>query len=362
MNIPFVDLNRETLIIKDLFQKGLDSILENSNFVGGSYIADFEERFSIMHEFDKVISCGNGTDAIMIALRALGIRPGDEVIVPAQTWISTASAVNAIGAKPVFCDIDQYNCIDPQHLKGVLTEKTRAIIAVHLYGMPAKMDDIVEFCKLNNLFLIEDCAQAHLAKYNSNLIGTFGDVATFSFYPSKNLGAFGDAGCMCTNNSDLANKLLYFARHGGPKKGDHRFPAYNSRMDPIQALVLCCKMDFLESWTHNRRLAANYYIESINNPLIELPKIRDLSNPAWHLFVIQTNARDNLKVYLDQNNISTAIQYPRCLPALEAYGENDSEFPNAARQSRRILSLPMFSLITENELNFVCEALNDFKG
>tara|TARA_B100000575_G_C23136454_1_gene660331 strand:+ start:522 stop:1610 length:1089 start_codon:yes stop_codon:yes gene_type:complete len=362
MKIPFVDLKRETLIIKDSFQKGLENILDNSSFVGGNYVKEFEERFSVMQEFNRVVSCANGTDAIMIALRSLGIKPGDEVIVPAQTWISTASAVNAIGAIPIFCDIDEYNCIDCKELDKALTKKTKAVIAVHLYGMPANIQKILDFCKLNGLFLIEDCAQAHLATFDEKLVGTFGDIATFSFYPSKNLGAFGDAGCMCTNNPDLAEKLLYFARHGGPKKGDHRFPAYNSRMDPIQALVLSCKMDFLKSWTYNRRQAANHYIASISNPLIEIPKIRDNSNPVWHLFVVQTDSRDTLKIYLENNHISTAIQYPNCLPALQAYGCNDKEFSQASNQSKRILSLPIFSLIKENEINYVCEALNAYEG
>jgi dTDP-4-amino-4,6-dideoxygalactose transaminase len=362
MNVPFVDLARETALIESQFLCGMQDILANSHFIGGKYVEDFELQFAASHQFKQVVSCGNGTDAIMIALRALGIGPGDEVIVPAQTWISTASAVNATGATPVFCDIDPYNCIDPERLDSLLSAKTKAIIVVHLYGMPAEMNAIQTFCNVNNLYLIEDCAQAHFARYNDNLVGHFGDIATFSFYPSKNLGAFGDAGCMATNDLLLGEKMKFYARHGGPKKGDHRFPGFNSRMDPIQALVLLCKLPYLEEWTQMRVDTAHFYMKNIKNTEITLPIIRPNSLPVWHLFVVKTKNREKLKEYLSDLGIESAVQYPMCLPGLPAYGADDRLFPFAARQCREILSLPMFSQITMSERLAVCEALNDYKS
>lgn len=326
----------------------------------------FEEEFAGFCSARTCIGLGNGTDALYLALRCSGVQEGDEVIVPANTFIATAEAVTMTGAKVVFCDIDpQAYTIDVSKIEGLLTGKTKAIIPVHLYGHPAHMEPILRIAEANRLLVIEDAAQAHGAEYMGRKIGTLGHVGCFSFYPGKNLGAYGDAGAVVTNDEELAEKISMTANHGRAKKYDHLFEGINSRLDTIQAAVLRVKLKWLQEWTEQRRKNATMYNELLKglpvSPPFESPGVK----AVYHLYVIRVadGKRDELRNHLLEKGISCGVHYPVALPNLEAYaylGHKPQDFPVASRYSDEILSLPMFPELSREQIEYVVHGIRSF--
>jgi len=371
MKIPFVDLKAQYLSIKPKMDAAVHEIIENTAFIKGKAVDDFEQNFAKAIGVKHCIGVGNGTDALIISLKTLSIGRGDEVIVPANSFIATSEAVTAAGARVVFVDNhpDTYN-IDVSKIEAAITPKTKAVIAVHLYGQPAEMEPVLQIAKKHNLYVIEDAAQGHLAAYKpANLswkkTGTFGHMATFSFYPGKNLGAYGDAGAIVTNDDHLAKKARMFANHGRISKYDHEFEGVNSRMDGIQGAVLGVKLKHLPQWTEQRRAAAKYYSEKLKGvreitvPFVDNEKVK----PVWHLYVIRTEKRDSLLSFLKNKGISAGIHYPIALPNLQAYAylhHKPSDFPVASDYQNKILSLPIFPEITREQQDYVINAVKAF--
>lgn len=358
--IEFVDLLANYNSIKSDIDNAIKAVITDTAFIGSSgnkYVSDFENKFSEYLAIRHTISCANGTDAIEIALKALDIKEGDEVIVPALTWISTAGAVVNIGATPVFVDINDTNyTINDNLIEEKITKKTKAIIAVHLYGLPANIDAIKSVCKKHDLFLIEDCAQAHGAEYFGKKVGTFGDISTFSFYPGKNLGCFGDGGAICTNNSSLAQISKQIANHGQEKKHNHLMIGRNSRLDGIQAAILSVKLDHLDQWNQLRINHANAYMNLIENKEI-LPTFNKDLKHVFHLFVIKHKNRGILINEFEKNNISFAIHYPRPISSLKIF-EKNSPCPIAENLCQSIVSLPMYPELKQEELSKVSQIIN----
>lgn len=363
--VPFVDLHAQYQTIKDEIDFVIADVIKNSSFVRGPYVDKFEQLFADMMERKHCISCANGTDSLYIAMVALGVKPGDEVIAPAHSWISTTETITQAGAKVVFCDTDEDTfTIDPVSIEAKITPNTVGIIPVHLYGQAADMDAIMAIAKKHKLWVLEDCAQAHLARYKGQLVGTFGDVASFSFYPGKNLGAMGDAGAVVTNNDALAEKMTMFARHGGLKKGDHKIEGINSRLDGIQAAILSVKLPHLPKWTALRQDRAVRYSDQLSKIQgIDCPKVAEAREHVWHLYVIRSNARDALAEFLNVNGVQTVINYPVALPFLPAYSRLNhlhADFPNAYRNQSEILSLPIYPELTDAQMDRVTGLIDEF--
>ena len=363
MKIPFVDLKAQYLSIKDEIDTAVQNIINDTAFIKGKYVQKFEEEYSDAYGVKHCISCANGTDAIYITLKALGVGPGDEVITVANTWISTAETITQAGAKVVFVDIDpDYYTINTAKIEERITDKTKAIIPVHLYGHPANMTEIMTIAKKYNLKVIEDSAQAHFAQWKGQNVGTFGNAGTFSFFPGKNLGAYGDAGCIVTNNDEVAEKTRMFANHGALKKHYHEFEGINSRLDGMQAAILSVKMKYIHKWTDLRVQHASTYSELMSGVTnIVTPVTNEDAKHVFHLFVIRSHNRDDLQKHLKQNGVSPGIHYPRALPFLKAYeymGHVVDDFPIASNYSSRILSLPMFPELTSDGIKYICSLIN----
>lgn len=363
MKVPFVDLKAQYLSLKDEIDAAVAGVMAETAFISGKYATAFENEFAEYLGESHCIACANGTDAIEIALKAVGAEPGDEVLLPANTFIATAEAVSNIGAKPIFVDIEptSYN-IDPEKIEEKITPRTRAIIAVHLYGLPAEMEKIMAIAQKHDLKVLEDTAQAHGATYKGQKTGTFGDVATFSFYPSKNLGAFGDAGAIATNNKEIAARARLIANHGQAAKNLHTIEGRNSRMDGIQAAVLSVKLPHLEDWLEARRANARTYDDLLRGSGLILPISPEHSRHTYHLYVVQVDDRDAVQTKLGEAGIETGTHYPIALPFMEAYRYLDhqlSDFPVAHSQMSRILSLPMYAELTKGQIEYVCSTLNN---
>lgn len=347
--IPLSDLKKQHASIADELSNAIESVLEDCAFVGtpsNGYVRSFEKKFSAYTKIPYCVACANGSDALEIALRALGIQSGDEVIVPARTWIATASAVTVNGGIPVFVDTDsRTHAIDVEKIEAAVTPRTKAIIAVHLYGHPADMDMINLIAARHGLKVIEDCAQGHGALYKGVHVGNFSDVATFSFFPGKNLGAIGDAGAMLTRDEVLAKQLKRLTNHGRLEKADHLIEGHNSRMDGIQAAVLSVKLNYLDMWIEQRRQVASAYKELLGGVGVLLPYESPDVFHSYHQFVVQTSNRDALRGVLFDQGIETGIHYPEILPTMNLYrdlGYEKEQFPVALKQSQEILSLPIY--------------------
>lgn len=362
--IPFIDLNAQYISIKDEIDLAIAEVIAGGSFIGGKFVTDFEEKWAYYCGVDHCISCGNGTDAIEVVLRALEIGLGDEVIVPAVSWISTADAVSVVGAEPVFVDIleGEYT-IDPSQISEAITSKTRAIIPVHLYGMPARMSEILKIAKENNLWVVEDCAQAHGAMIGNQKVGSFGVAGTFSFYPTKNLGAYGDAGGIVTNDEVLAEKCRRITNHGQLDKHDHKLLGRNSRMDTMQAAILSVKLKHLDDWVMKRNELAQLYISELKGiESISLPVFRDNFRHAFHLFVIRSKSRRDLIRILSENRIAFGIHYPKPLPLLEAYASKEPHkwsIPVTLELCEEIISLPIYSELSEVDISRICMVLKE---
>ena len=361
MTIPFVDLKAQYLGLKDELDAAVAQVMSQTAFISGKYAASFEASFAEFIGADHCVAVANGTDAIEIALRAIGIGPGDEVLVPANTFLATAEGVTNIGADVVFVDIDPetYN-IDHTLIEKSITPKTKAIIVVHLYGLPAEMNEIMAIAGQHGLKVLEDCAQAHGARYRGQKVGTFGDAATFSFYPSKNLGAIGDAGAIVTNDAAYSERARLIANHGQAAKNRHTIVGRNSRMDGIQAAALSVKLPYLDGWLNDRRANADRYGELLANTGIILPVSTDHSEHTYHLYVVRVDGRDAVQAKLADAGIETGIHYPTALPFMEAYsdlGHTPDEFPVAYSQMSQLLSLPMYAELTGEMIEEVCRHL-----
>ena len=362
MNVPFVDLKQQYLSIKEEIDHAISSVIDQGAFIGGPFASQFEKEFSSYLNIKHTIGCANGTDSLEIIMKAMGIGPGDEVIVPALSWISTSESVSAVGAKPVFVDIDKnYYTIDTNLIEAKITKHTKAIIPVHLYGQAADMKTIMSIAKKHNLKVIEDCAQSHGAVTDSKTTGLWGAAASFSFYPGKNLGAYGDAGAMATNDDELAKTCRMIANHGQIKKHDHLIEGRNSRLDGIQAAILSAKIKYLKEWTERRIANAKKYDTLFKNNSIVAPVKRENSEHVYHLYVVQVDNRDKVMEELNTKGIQTSVHYPTPLPLLKAYSANSytqKEFPVASSVTSRIISLPMYAELTDEQIKYVAETLH----
>ena len=365
MNIPFVDLKAQYHSIKEEIDTAIQDVINETAFIKGKYVQQFEENYEEIYDVKHCISCANGTDAIYITLKALGIGPGDEVITVANTWISTSETITQTGAKPVFVDIHpDYYTIDVSKIEEKITSKTKAIIPVHLFGQPAEMDAIVDICERHNLLLVEDCAQAHFAEWKDHKVGTMGIAGTFSFFPGKNLGAYGDAGAIITDDDEFATKARMFASHGSLVKNKHEFEGINSRMDGLQAAILSVKLKYIHKWTDLRIQHAEKYSELLSTvDNIVTPVTHQDTKHVFHLYVIRTPHRDELQGYLKGRGIATGIHYPTPLPFLKAYkylNHSPDNFPIACLYKDHILSLPMFPELTESQIGYICDLINEY--
>ena len=363
--VPFADLHAQYRSIRTEMDAAIAEVIASSAFIRGPFVENFEHAFAEAMGVAHCVSCANGTDSLYIAMHALGVKPGDEVIAPAHSWISTTETITQAGGKVVFCDTDATTfTIDPAQIEAKVTPRTVGIIPVHLYGQPADMDPIMALAAKHRLWVIEDCAQAHLARYKGRHVGSFGQAASYSFYPGKNLGAMGDAGAVLTPDATLATRMAMFARHGGLTKGDHQIEGINSRLDGLQAAVLSVKLPHLPAWTARRQEVARAYGELLAGiDGLTLPQVAPGREPAWHLYVVQHEQRDALAKHLARRGIQTVVNYPVALPFLPAYsrlGHQPADFPVAHRHQSRILSLPIFPEITAAQMQAVAEAIRSF--
>ena len=371
--IKFLDLKKQYEGIKSEIDEAVFNVINDTAFVGGKYVGEFENNFAEYIGVKHAIGVGNGTDALETALWVLDLPKGSEVIVPANTFIATAEAVTRNGLKIRFVDCNEYYQIDINSLEKNINENTSAIIAVHLYGHPADMGKILETANKYNLKVIEDAAQAHGAGIKWKMengeckikkVGSFGDLATFSFYPGKNLGAYGDGGMVVTDDDELAKRIRKYINHGRSDKYLHEFEGRNTRLDGIQAAILNVKLKYLNEWIEKRNYVANRYLSEIKNPLIKLPKVKDGIKHVWHLFVIQVQDRKKFKDYMNNNDIQTGIHYPVALPKLEAYRylKQNCESFKACNEDKFLVSLPIGEHLEDKNIDYIIEVVNKYKG
>ncbi|MGY3391329.1 dTDP-4-amino-4,6-dideoxygalactose transaminase [Bradyrhizobium sp. USDA 3311] len=357
MQIPFVDLKAQYETIRDEVAEAIRGVLNSTQFIGGEALASFEKDFAAYCQVRHARGVANGTDAIHLALRALGIGHGDEVITTAHTFIATAAAIAATGARPVFVDIDpETYTIDPTMIERAVTDRTKAIIAVHLFGQPADMGPIKDIARRRGLYVVEDAAQAHGAEYRGVRTGALGDVACFSFYPAKNLGGYGDGGAITTNSAAIAERIERLRDHGRTTHYSHAEIGFNSRLDALQAAILQIKLRRLDEWNANRRRAAEWYAGELAQSGIETPFVRKGSTHVYHLYVITTNERDAMRIKLDEAGVATGIHYPLPLhlqPALAHLGYRQGDLPCCEAMAARSLSLPMFPELTRDAVRHV---------
>ena len=365
MKIPFVIFKPLEEELDQELRSAFERVYHRSWYIEGEEDAKFEKAFAEYCEREYCVGVGNGLDALMLALKALGIREGDEVIVPSNTYIATALAVTYVGAKPIFVepDIRTYN-IDPSRIEEKITEKTKVIMPVHRYGQACDMDRIMEIAKKHNLYVVEDCAQAHGAKYKGKRIGSFGHAAGFSFYPGKNLGALGDAGATVTNDKVLADIIRALGNYGSDYKYHHIYKGNNSRLDEMQAAFLAAKLPHLNKMNEERRRIAQMYVDGINNPEVILPYVPEDMVPVWHIFGVRCKRRDELEKFLKDAGIGTNKHYPIPMHLQECYrdlGFKEGDYPIAEEISATELSIPMYYGMTDEEIQYVIDKVNEFK-
>lgn len=364
--IPFVDLTAQYRSIRGEIDAAISRVIGEAAFVGGPEVKKFGEEFGAFCGAHAV-GVANGTDAIHLAARALGLGPGDEVIVPSHTFIATAEGVAQTGARVVFADIDEETyTLDPADAEARITERTRAVVAVHLYGQPADLDALGALARRHNLFLIEDAAQAHGARFRGCAVGAIGDAGTFSFYPSKNLGAYGDAGAVVSRDAELVRRVARLADHGSVTKYEHETEGINSRLDGLQAAVLRAKLPHLDDWTRRRQQVAALYKELLADfPEVCTPVIAEGRTHVFHLFVIEVDGRDALQEHLRARGVATGIHYPIPVhrqPAYRHLGYPAGSLPRTERAAARVLSLPIFPELTPGQVEEVVEAVASFLG
>ncbi len=365
MQVPFVSFRPLEREIDKALRDAFERVYQRSWYIGGEEDEAFEKAFASYCETKYCIGVGNGLDALVLVLKALNIGPGDEVLVPSNTYIATALAVTYVGAMPVFVEptLETFN-IDPSRIETAITEKTKAIMPVHLYGRPCDMDPIMEIANKYRLRVVEDCAQAHGATYKGRKIGTFGDASGFSFYPGKNLGALGDAGAVVTNDKEIADKVRALGNYGSDYKYHHIYKGNNSRLDELQAAFLSAKLPLLDHVNENRRQIAERYLTEMKNPEVILPTVTDGYIPVWHIFGIRCKRREKLEKWLKDNGIGTNKHYPIPMHLQECYKElgfKKGDFPIAEEISETELSLPMYYGMSDEEIQYVIDLVNQFE-
>lgn len=356
-------LDRGFYKYQDEFEAKALEVLRSGWYVLGKEVSSFEEEFASYVGTKYCKGLANGLDALWIAFRVLGIGAEDEVIVQGNTYIASVMGITINGATPIFVEPDEYYNIDASKIEALITPKTKAILVVHLYGQASNMGPVMEIAKKHNLRVVEDCAQSHGATFNGKATGSFGDIGCFSFYPSKNLGAFGDGGAIVTNDPKLDEAVRVFRNYGSEKRYYNQVVGTNSRLDEIQAGLLRVRLSHMKELEEEKRQICNKYLAKINNPLITLPKIREGATHIWHQFVIKCNRRDELIDYLNDKNIGTIIHYPIPPHLSEAYqylGHSEGEFPITENYAKTVLSIPLYNGMTSEEQDYVIETINSF--
>jgi dTDP-4-amino-4,6-dideoxygalactose transaminase len=360
-NIPLVGLFDQYQTIKPEIDGAIENIITSSAFVGGQEVRSFESEFAAYCETKACVGVGNGTDALYLTLRAMGIGPGDEVITVAHTFIATSEAISMTGARPVFVDIKEDTMLmDPALLEPAITPRTKAIVPVHLYGQPCDMDAIMEKAERHGLKVIEDAAQAHGARWRGRRAGSIGDAACFSFYPGKNLGAFGDGGAVVSQDEELIERIRMLANHGRLEKYTHKMEGVNSRLDGLQAAVLRVKLRHLDEWNQSRRRHADFYFETLSSSELRMPVVDKNAQPVWHLFVVRVADREAFQQKLKDEGIATGIHYPvplHCQPAYQDFKIPLGTLPVTEKVSGEVVSLPMYPELTSAELEFMVNAI-----
>ena len=361
ITIPVANPKAQYLSYKKEIDQAIQAVLDGGRYILGSAVRDFEAAFAEYIGVDHCVGVNNGTDAITLAVKALGLKGEDEVITVSHSAVATVAAVELAGAKAVVADIDpKTRCIDPTRIPQLITENTKAIMPVHLYGQPAPMDEILAIAKAHNLFVIEDCAQAHGAKIGNQKVGTFGDIACFSFYPTKNLGAIGDGGAILTNANELADRVRWLREYGWKQHYISDLAGMNTRLDELQAAILKVKLAHLDSDNQRRRDLANRYISKLSGSSIGLPVMIEGTTHVMHLFVIEHTQRQALKTYLEQAGVGTAIHYPMAIhqqPAYQGRLRGCDVLPETEKLISRILTLPMYPELGEDQVDFVCDRI-----
>ncbi|KPK78219.1 MAG: erythromycin biosynthesis sensory transduction protein eryC1 [Phycisphaerae bacterium SM23_30] len=364
MKVPFLDLKIQYESIKEEIAQALQEVLDKTAFAGGPFVAQFEKEFAAFCQCEYAVGVSSGTAALWLALLGLEIDPGDEVITAANTFIATAEAISYCGARPVFVDVDDQTFnMDPALLEAAITKKTKAIIPVHLYGQAADMDPIMEIARAHKLLVIEDASQAHGAEYKGQIVGSIGDAGCYSFYPGKNLGAYGEAGAIVTNNGELAEKIRSLRDHGQLKKYYHSRIGWNSRMDGFQGAILSVKLKYLPKWNEGRRKNAQIYnmvLADIDR--LVLPLEAEYAKHVYHIYAVRTNNRDQIIKSLAQKDIYCGIHYPVPLHLQEAYsfmGLGKGSFPVTEKCADEIISLPMFAELSREQIEYVGEELGN---
>lgn len=362
--IPFVNLKAQYVTIQDEVKAAIDQVLESQQFILGSRVKELEEKIAAYCRVSDAIGVASGTDALLLSYMAAGIAPNDEVITTPYTFFSTAGSISRLGAKPVFVDIDPrtYN-INPKLIEAKMTKRTKAIVAVDLFGQTADMDEIVNIAKKHKLFVIEDAAQAFGASYQGKPAGSMGDLGTLSFFPTKNLGGFGDGGMVLTNNKDFAEKIRILRVHGSRTKYHHEILGVGSRLDAIQAAVLLVKMTYIDRWNKKRQANAGAYNALLKGLPLEIPFVQESNVPVYHQYVVRTKARDPLREFLAKKDIQTEIHYPLPLHLQECYntlGYKKGSLPEAEKASQETLALPIYPEIKASELEEVAGQIKEF--
>ena len=362
--IPVNDLKRGFMVYQNEYERKALEVLRSGWYVLGKEVSAFEVEFAAAMGARYAVGVDNGLNAIMLGIRALGIGLGDEVIVTANTYIATVLGISQNGATPVFVDASPYHNINPAKIEEAVTKKTRAVLVTHLYGQACEMDKIQEICSRRGLFLLEDCAQAHGAQFGEKYVGTFGIMGFFSFYPTKNLGCFGDGGAILTNDSVLLDKLRALRNYGSVRRYQNDYEGYNSRLDELQAGLLRVKLSHFSELTKERMRIASRYLTEMHNPKIELPRIAAGCSHVYHLFVVQTDERGRFMGYLKDRGIDSDIHYPTPPFLAKPYlhlGYTYADFPETERLYRRIVSIPVFNGMTDDEVHQVIEAVNEYE-
>lgn len=363
MKIMANRMDRGFLRYQDEFENKALEVLRSGWYVLGKEVEAFEKEFAAYTGGKYCVGLASGLDALWLAFRVLGIGAGDEVLVQGNTYIASVMGITINGATPVFVEPDEYFCIDADKLEEKITERTKAVLVVHLYGQSSRMDRIVEICKKHNLRLVEDCAQSHGACFDGKMTGTFGDIGCFSFYPSKNLGAFGDGGAIVTDDEKIAADMRMYRNYGSEKRYYNKVVGANSRLDELQAGLLRVRLSHIEELTKERLELAARYTGGIKNPKIKLPTVRENGTHVWHQYVIQCEERDALQAYLTEHEIGTIIHYPIPPHLSEAYaylGFHEGDFPLTEADAKTVLSIPMYNGMTKEEQQTVIDCLNQF--
>ncbi len=363
MKIDLAVLGRQFELHQAEYEAAALRVLRSGWYVLGPEVEAFEHAFAAYVGRKYCVGVNSGLDALTLAVRALGIGAGDEVLVPANTYIATVLAITANGATPVFVEPDAYFTMDAAKIEEAITPRTKAIMVVHLYGQATKMDDVCRIAKAHGLHLLEDCAQSHGARFGGTMTGAFGDAGCFSFYPTKNLGAFGDAGAIVTDDEELARTLRMLRNYGSEKKYYNKLVGVNSRLDELQAALLHTKLGHLDELIAERERIAAAYLDGMHNPAVKLPKTRANANHVWHQFVVQTEDRDGFQQYLADHGIKTVIHYPippHLAECYESLGHKEGDYPIAEKMAKTVLSLPMFNGMREEEVQYVIETVNRY--